>query len=57
MDAIDWITFDPDTGRSVVFHTGADLPMDAVPSSARFARARIRGPCGTAYTQPFPIVP
>jgi hypothetical protein len=55
VNAIDWITFDPDTGQSVVFHTGPELPMDAVPPSAKFARAKIRGPRGTAYTQPFAV--
>jgi len=53
--AIDWITFDPDTGQSVVFHTGAELAMADVPLTAKFARARIRGPRGTTYTQPFAV--
>ncbi len=55
VETIDWITYDPETGQTVVVHEGAHLSMADVPVSARFVRARLIGLEGTAYTQPFGI--
>ena len=57
VDTIEWITFDPASSQSSVFHVGPDLPMDRAPPAARFVRARIRAPDGTLYTQPFAVQP
>ncbi len=53
VEAIDWITYNPETRQSDVVHQGAELALAHVPDSATFVRARITGAEGTAYTQPF----
>ncbi len=55
VDVIQWITHNPDTGESEVIHKGPQLTMADIPMSATFVRARIVGPEGAAYTQPFGI--
>ena len=53
VDAIHWITYNPETRQSDIVHQGADLALADVPRAATFVRARIMGAEGTAYTQPF----
>ena len=53
---IQWITHDPATTESNMFHTGPTLHIDDVPLSATFVRAVILSNRGRTYTQPFGIV-
>lgn len=53
---IHWITYDPESSKSYVFHEGRILTLDNVPETARFVRAEIEGEGGSIYTQPFYVI-
>ena len=52
---ITWITFFPQTGRSLVVATGESCSLTQLPATSTYVRAKIALENGIIYTQPFGI--
>jgi len=55
VDTIQWLTYNPSSGKSMIIQVGNGISMKNIPDYCRFVRAEIGGVDGKIYTQPIYI--